>query len=71
MTLSPCRNCPNRHMDKNVCMQTCELLSRVQSYQAGCMAPPLFSAVDIADDGRYHLVTAFDLHSPTLDACAC
>ena len=71
MTLSPCRNCPNRHMDKNVCMRTCELLNRVQAYQAGCMAPPLFSAVDFTDEGRYGVVTALDVRSSTGESLAC
>lgn len=71
MTLSPCRNCPNRYMDKNLCMQTCELLNRVQCYQAGCMAPPLFSAVDIADHDRYRIATAFELQAPTLESLSC
>ena len=70
MTLSPCRDCPNRHLDKNICMPTCERLHRIQAYHAGCMAPPLFSAVDIADEGRYGLAGVSDTRSFTLDVAA-
>ncbi|BBO91126.1 hypothetical protein [Desulfosarcina ovata] len=60
MTQSPCRNCPNRDKDKNICAASCPLLNRVQCFQAASMAPPLFSAVDIADEGRYGISTVFE-----------
>ncbi|GAB6904505.1 hypothetical protein DESC_720444 [Desulfosarcina cetonica] len=60
MTRSPCRDCPNRKKDKNKCAATCPLLNRVQRFQAASMAPTLFSAVDIADEGRYGLATVFE-----------
>lgn len=60
MIQSPCRNCPNRYKDKSLCMDTCVLLHRVQTYQAGCLERSLFTAVDCADEERYQLITAHD-----------
>ena len=63
MTSSPCRHCPNKHMDKNLCADSCVVLSRVQALLASRMEPASFSAVDSSDEGRFRLMPAFDHRS--------
>jgi hypothetical protein len=61
MTRSPCLNCPNRHLDKNLCLESCDLLNRLQTFEALHRERASCSAVDAADEGRYRITTAFDL----------
>ena len=61
MTLSPCRNCPKRYQDKNRCLETCELINRVQTFQILHREYTNCSAVDAADEGRYQVMAPFDL----------
>lgn len=68
MIQSPCLNCPNRYKDKRLCMDTCVLLHRVQTFQASRLEPPLFTAVDSADDERYQLVTTYESHRSGIDS---
>ena len=60
MIQSPCRNCPNRYKDKRHCMESCDLLHRVQMFQAG-RQDSSYMAVNYADDNRYRLVTAHNI----------
>jgi hypothetical protein len=60
MIQSPCLNCPNRFKDKRLCMDSCVLLHRVQTIQAGCLDRSLYTAVDSADEARYQLMSAYD-----------
>jgi hypothetical protein len=68
MIQSPCRNCPNRYKDKRICMESCVLLHRVQTFHAGRRDPTIYTAVNYADDNRYRLATAHDLHLSSLDS---
>lgn len=56
MIKSPCRNCPKRQMDKNICALSCDLLDKLQVIEAGRIEPRAYSAVDAADEGRYQLM---------------
>ena len=67
MIQSPCRNCPNRYKDKRLCMETCVLLHRVQAFEAARREPVPFSAVNMADDNRYRLMTAKDIRRSGMD----
>lgn len=67
MIQSPCRNCPNRYKDKRLCADSCVLLHRVQTFQAGRLEPSLYSAVDSADEERYQLMTAYDSQRLSMD----
>ena len=60
MTRSPCLNCPNRHLDKNLCLESCNLLNRLQIFETQHREHAACSAVDAADEGRYQIMTAFD-----------
>jgi hypothetical protein len=70
MIQSPCRNCPNRYKDKRLCMESCVLLHRVQAFHAGRRDPSIYTAVNYADDNRYRLATAHDLHRSVMDSSA-
>ena len=61
MIRSPCRNCPNRQMDKNICTLSCDLLDKLQTIAAGRMEPRVYAAVDAADEGRYQLMAPLDI----------
>lgn len=61
MTLSPCRNCPKRHQDKNLCLENCELIHRLQTLQYQYLESSCSSAVDAADENRYRIMSPFDL----------
>jgi len=68
MIQSPCRNCPHRFKDKRFCMESCVLLHRVQEFAAGRREPEPFSAVNMADDNRYRLMTAKDIRRSGMDS---
>jgi hypothetical protein len=68
MIQSPCLNCPNRYKDKRLCMDTCVLLHRVQTFQASRLEPSLFTAVDSADEERYQLVTTHERHRTGIES---
>lgn len=68
MIQSPCCNCPNRNMDKNICMLSCSLIDKIQRIDASRINRPFFSAVDSEDSDRYHLTVAFDYCSPELSS---
>ena len=68
MIQSPCRNCPNRDMDKNICALSCKLISRLQMFEASNMARASYTAIDSCDPERYQLTVAFDLHTPELSS---
>ncbi len=40
MTSSPCRNCDNRHMPKDMCMRGCEKIAAIQQFQHTVHTPP-------------------------------
>ena len=67
MIQSPCRNCPNRYKDKRFCMETCVLLHQVQAFEAAHREPEPFSAVNMADENRYRLMTARDIRRSGMD----
>ena len=67
MIQSPCRNCPNRFKDKRLCMASCVLLHRVQAFAVGRREPEPFSAVNMADDNRYRLMTIRDIRRSGMD----
>jgi hypothetical protein len=48
-------------------MENCVLLHRVQAFAAGCRKPEPFSAVDMADDNRYRLMAATNIHEAGAD----
>ncbi|WP_155318320.1 hypothetical protein [Desulfosarcina alkanivorans] len=48
-------------------MDTCVLLHRVQTLQAGRLERSLFTAVDAADEDRYQLMTARDSRQSVMD----
>lgn len=62
MIQSPCRTCPNRHMDKRLCSISCAVLNHVQVYLASRMQPSPLSAVNSQDEGRYHLMGVDDTY---------
>lgn len=67
MIQSPCLHCPNRYKDKRLCMDSCVMLHRVQTFQAGRLEGVRFSAVDSADEERYRLISAYDSQRPGFD----
>lgn len=54
MIASPCKTCPNRHMPKDECLLDCEKIQKLQLRYLN-MPSPIYSAVDSADSGRFHL----------------
>ena len=66
MIQSPCRNCPNRHMDKNICALTCKLLGRIQAAEAARFEPQAYQALDAADENRYQVLASFEYQPPSL-----
>lgn len=54
MITSPCKNCENLYMPKDVCSQNCEQLKNIQLLQLA-MADGPYRAVDSSDSGRYRL----------------
>lgn len=56
MIQSPCRHCPKRQMDKNICALSCDLLEKLQVIEAGIMEPQPYTAVDASDECRYHVM---------------
>lgn len=66
MIQSPCRNCPKRHLDKNVCGMSCKLLGKIQAADAARLEPQAYQAFDAADENRYQVLTSFDFQSPSL-----
>ena len=67
MKQSPCLHCPNRHQDKNRCLESCDLIHRRQTFQTQYREHACYSAVDSSDEGRYRIMTAFDLR-PTRES---
>ena len=67
MIQSPCRHCPHRYQDKRLCMETCVMLHRVQAFGAGRREAEPYSAVNMADDNRYRLMTAKDIRRSVMD----
>jgi len=49
-------------------MESCVLLHRVQTFHAGRREPSIYAAVNYADDNRYRLATAHDLHPSSMDS---
>jgi len=68
MIQSPCRHCPNRYKDKHLCMESCVLLQQVQAFEAAHREPEPFSAVNMADENRYRLMTAREMRRSIMDS---
>jgi hypothetical protein len=51
-------------------MESCILLHRVQTFQAGRRDPSTYTAVNYADDNRYRLTTTHDLQQSVMDSPA-
>jgi hypothetical protein len=54
MITSPCKNCENLYMPKDVCSIDCDKLKNIQLFQLSMAASP-YSAVDSSDGSRYRL----------------
>lgn len=70
MIESPCRHCPKRHMDKNLCSHSCPLLNKLQRFQASRGAQQPSMAIDLEDPDRYSLTAAFDSHKQRMGGMA-
>ncbi len=60
MISSPCKSCVNLYYPKDLCMQTCDKIRRVQSLQH-IMPAPAYSSIDSSDMNRYRVVTSAQL----------
>jgi hypothetical protein len=54
MITSPCKNCENLCMPKDVCLPNCEKIKNLQLFQLSTVVDP-YTAVDSSDSGRYRL----------------
>lgn len=68
MIQSPCRHCPNRHQDKNRCLEACDLINRLQTLDTHRRDDTPVCAVDASDEGRYHILSAFDFTPSSLSS---
>jgi len=53
MISSPCRNCENKHMPKDECVDTCRKLDEIRRLQFSRREISICQAVDYADDNRF------------------
>ncbi len=56
MIASPCKNCPNRHLPKEICLASCKILCQLQTMNA-VNRRECCEAVDYADDNRYRVAS--------------
>ena len=53
MISSPCRNCENKDMPKDECLETCRKLDEIHRLQFSRREISICQAVDYADDNRF------------------
>ena len=53
MISSPCRNCENKYMPKDECVETCHKLDEIRRLQFSRREISVCQAVDYADDNRF------------------
>jgi hypothetical protein len=54
MITSPCKNCENIYMPKDICSPNCEKIKNLQLFQLSRVDGP-YMAVDSSDSARYRL----------------
>ncbi|MBN1932889.1 MAG: hypothetical protein JW786_14900 [Desulfobacterales bacterium] len=60
MILSPCRNCPKRHLPKDKCTKNCELIQKLQDMHLSFkqkVETDIAPAIDYAEEGRFSINT--------------
>ena len=53
MISSPCRNCENRYMPKDECVDTCHKMAEIRRLQFSRREISICQAVDYTDDNRF------------------
>ncbi len=54
MISSPCKQCYRLFLPKDECIETCEMIRAIQSFQFTMPTMP-YSSIDSTDSNRYHL----------------
>ncbi len=57
MIASPCKDCPKKHLPKDECLKTCQLLQSVQGMQLARNESPVYTAVDFTEESRFRIAT--------------
>jgi len=55
MISSPCKNCPNRHLPKDICSKNCKLLHSVQEFQISSRESGDSPAIDYCEETRFSI----------------
>ena len=53
MISSPCRDCENKYMSKDECVETCRKLAEIRRLQFSRREVNICHAIDYADDNRF------------------
>ena len=53
MISSPCRDCENKHMPKDECLETCRKLEEIRRLQFSRREISTCQAMDYSDDNRF------------------
>ena len=53
MISSPCRDCENKYLPKDECLETCHKLEEIRRLQFSRREISICQAVDYADDNRF------------------
>lgn len=66
MISSPCKNCKNKHLPKDECLKTCQLIQNIQGMQLSRRESNVYTAVDFTEDSRFQIASPF---ASALNAC--
>ena len=59
MISSPCKDCHKKHLPKDECLKTCEMLQSIQGMQLSRRESNVYTAVDFTEDSRFAIASPF------------